>query len=143
MAERHRGVLSLVEHGWRGARECSLQLSQHHIPVTHLVKGHLSREVLAMIRPDPNIRIIGIPRVLFRMWLWRFVGPGTMRGRIGWLLIDHQRTLSDVTWWCRRFRITPVLIRELPHGFELSVDGNTVSMADVFGQTTNLPSQSS
>lgn len=125
---RRGEVLSVVERGWRGARECSLTLNAMAIPVTHLIKGSLSREVRAMIRPYPHIHLVSVPRALFRLWLWWTVGWRTLAGRLRWVLVDQERTLRELTWWCRLWHVTTVLIHEADHGSTLTVQGRPVSL---------------
>jgi len=102
------------------------------IPVTHLIKGYLTPELRAMIRPYPHIRIVSGPRLLFRVWLWGIVLWQTATGRLRWILIDHERTLKEVGWWCRIFHLTPVAIQETAQGYELSVDGQHTSFSSLF-----------
>ena len=133
MAQCRAGVLSGVERGWRGARELSLELSARAIPVTHLIKGHLTRELRAMIQSYPAIQIVSVPRPLFRVWLWGILLRQTATGRLRWLLIDHERTLREVGWWCRLTGQTPVMIHETDSGCDLQVAGQPVSKASLFG----------
>ncbi len=129
-------VLSVVEQGWRGARECSLILRTRGIAVTHLVKGSLSAEVLAMIHPDSLIRIIDVPRATFRARLWALLVWRTMTKRVRWVLVDKERTLRELGGWCRWFGLTPVFIRETTEGFELSVNRRVAKIAEVFRDHT-------
>ena len=125
-------VLSVVERGWFGARQCSLALDAMAIPVTHLIKGYLAPEIRAMIRTYPHIHIVSVPRLLFRAWLWTIMLWQTATGRLRWILIDHERTLKEVGWWCRVFRVTPVVIQQTAQGYELSVDGQDTSFSSLF-----------
>ncbi len=133
LPSRRREVLSLVERGWRGARECSLTLNAMAIPVTHLIKGRLTREVQAMIQPYPGVRIISVPRLAFRLWLWGILLWGTVGGQLHWLLVDHERTLHEVGWWCRAFGFTLVTIRQTDQGYTLHRGAEECSLASVFG----------
>ena len=126
-------VLSGVERGWRGARECSLELQQHGIAVTHVIKGKLPRDLRGLITPYPLIRLVDVPRALFRPCLWIALVAGAARGQLRWLLLDHERTLREVSGWCRAFRITPVLVEEETVGYRLLRDGAPASAAAVFG----------
>jgi hypothetical protein len=102
------------------------------IPVTHLIKGSLSRELRRMIRPYPHIAILSVVRPLFRVWLWWLIATRTFRGRLRWIVLDNERTLRQLSWWCRTFGVTPVSIHELGQHYELCVDGRSVSLASVF-----------
>ena len=102
------------------------------IPVTHLIKGYLNREVLAMIRPYPHIQLMSVPRPLFRAWIWWWLCWWTGTGRLRWLLVDHERTLREVSWWCRAFGPIPVFIREADQGYELQVHGQRLPLTAVF-----------
>ena len=132
-------ALSLVERGWRGARECSLMLRTHGITVTHLIKGSLPAEVLAMIQPYSFIRLIDVPRTAFYLRLWPLLVWGTLRGRLRWVLLDNERTLQVVSGWCRWFGLSLVLIRETPDNYELLIDQCVRPVADVFGLTAQPP----
>lgn len=128
----HGSVLSVVERGWAGARQCSLALAGRDIQVHHLIKGWLGRELRAMIVPYPHIRVRSVPRPLFRAGLWWALVTQPAVGRLRWLLIDHERTWGEVQWWCRMFRVTPLFIRDFDDRFELSSDGRIVPLADAF-----------
>ena len=125
-------VLSLVERGWRGARECSLVLSRRAIPVTHLIKGAVSPEVLAMIEPHPALSMLSVRRGLFRLTAWGLLVAKTLTGRLQWLLIDQERTLTELAWWCRVWGLTPVLIQETAEGYDCWVDGRQVPLDELF-----------
>ena len=126
-------VLSLVERGWAGARQCSMDLSGRGISVHHLIKGHLGRGVRAMIAPVPHVRLTSVPRPLFRFVLWWAVVTETLTGRLRWLIVDHERALGEVQWWCRLFGLTPLFIRDFDDRYELSAGGRIVTAADAFG----------
>ena len=126
-------VLSVVERGWRGARECSLVLRTRGISVTHLVKGSLSADVRAMITPYPLIRVIDVPRTVFRARLWGLLAWRTMTKQVRWVLVDNERTLRELGGWCRWWGLIPVFIRETTDGFELSVNHRIAKIAEVFG----------
>ena len=128
-----KGVLSLVERGWSGARTCSLRLNVIAIPVTHLIKGWLNAEHRAMIEPRPYIRILSVPRPMFRIGMWLALAGSTLTGRLRWVLVDQERTHHEVGWWCRCFRLTPILISETDDGYVLDVGGAPRSFASVFG----------
>ena len=129
---RTGAVLSLVEDGWRGARVCSLALSQRRIPVTHLIKGRLPADVQRMIRPYPHVRMVSAPRSLFPLRAWTMLILGAALGRIRALLVDRPRTLRTLSPWCRIFRVTPLFIRDTPHGFDLEHEGRPVAFDEIF-----------
>ena len=125
-------MLSLVERGWGGARECSLKLQTMGIPVTHLIKGVLGDEVLGMIAPYPNIAIVDVPPLLFRLRFWCAVVAGTLSRRLRWILTDHPKTARELEWWCRWFRLTPVFIEERGGAVAFSVHGQPRSFQEIF-----------
>ena len=131
-------VLSVVERGWRGARQCSLKLSARGIPVTHLLKGWLRPEIRAMIQPVPGVSVIGSPRWCFRAILWFFVLAGTVSGRLRWVIVDHERSLCQVHGWCRRFGVAVLLIRDTREGFELSRDGQPAFLRELLSAGADL-----
>jgi hypothetical protein len=133
MAERRRAVLSLVERGWQGARECSLRLRDRGIAVTHLVKGSLPPDVQVLVPPEPGLRLIGIPRVWFPLALWGWVVPAAAGRRVRWLLLDNERTLRRIGWWCRLTGVRPVFISERPERYELREQGSVRTFEEVFG----------
>lgn len=125
-------ALSLVERGWRGARECSLLLNARHVRVTHLIKGSLTGEVRHMIAPYPFISIHDVPRKLFPIWAWAVLLTQTLRGRLRWVLLDNERTLGRISAWCRWCRVTLVWVREYENHYELWVDGRAQAFHDTF-----------
>ena len=126
-------VLSVVERGWRGARQCSLELQAMAVPVTHLIKGSLSADLLAMIRPYPGIRLVSIPRPLFPIWLWAVLVWRRMTGRLAWVVVDHARTLRRLTRWGRAFGLRPVLIHETEQSYELRLGDRPLPVAALSG----------
>ena len=134
MPERHALVLSLVEHGWRGARECSLILSAREISTLHLIKGSLEREVLAIIEAHPGLRVRDVPRPLFRLALWLVLIGQTLAGRLRWVLVDNDRTLRAVSPWCALCRVVPVLIEPDGNGYRLLVRRRVETVDEVFGR---------
>ncbi len=124
-------LLSLVERGWQGARECSLALAPRGIRVTHLVKGRLPADVRALIQPVEGIAIADAPRWWFRGSLWSRLIWGSLTRRLRWILCDHERTLAAIQPWCGPMGVTPVLIRELAEGAELSVRGRVRTLSEL------------
>ena len=157
---RNREVLSLVEHSWAGARQCSLALGERGIAVTHLIKGRVSREELAMIAPrsvsppkaaqsatadcGPSsretergvapapIRVVSATRLWFRPRWWLMAAGLALRGRLGWCLVDHERTVRELTPLARWLGARVVEIRDHDAGYDLFIDGDAVSLNDAF-----------
>ncbi len=125
-------VLSLVQRGWHGARECSLRLATDHIKVLHLIKGTLTPEVREMIASSPHIRLVDVHRNLFRCWMWAILITQSLNRRLHWVLIDHERTAQELAWWCRCLRLVPVMVRQTGQGYELYVNGQPTSFEQVF-----------
>ena len=128
-----RGVLSVVERGWRGARTCSIVLSAAGVPVTHVIKGYVNRDLRAMIQPYRRMHLISVPRPVFRLGLWCALIVGTVTRRLRWVLVDHERTLREIGWWCRLFDVTPVTIYDTEGGYELYQDGRQRLPGELFG----------
>lgn len=120
-------VLSLVERGWRGARELSLALKDRGVVVTHLIKGRLSKEVREMIRPYPSIRLVDVPKAVFPLACWAWVVTGGLLRRAQWVLVDRDRTASGLDWWCAVLRIGLVRIEERGGGFVVRLGERTVT----------------
>ncbi len=129
-------VLSLVERGWRGARECSLRLNDRRVAVTHVIAGSLDADVRAMIAPRPSIRLRDVPRKLFPVYLWWALLVHAGGGRLRWVLVDNPRTLKRIGWWCRWFGVTPVRIQERDGRYELHVDGRLCPFDEAFSGAT-------
>ena len=105
------------------------------MPVTHLIKGRLEADVRAMIRPYPGVRLISVSRPAFRAWLWSLLMWGTVWGRLKWVLIDHERTLREIAWWCRACGVTPVFIQETAQGYDLRrPDGQRLAVQALAGK---------
>ena len=112
-------VLSLVERGWQAARECSLDLERRGIEVLHLIKGRVDPDVLALITPVPNSRLMSIPRTLFwcvawSCWLWLL-----LRGRLRIVLVDNQRSLERLYWWAQFTHVQLMMVRPGNAGYEV------------------------
>ena len=131
--DSRREVLSLVERGWRGARECSLILGRRQVRVRHLVKGWVSPDVRALIVLQTHESLNSVPRPLFRIRLWLALLGAAARRQGGWVLVDHERTLREIAWWCRVWRWTPVFVQDTDDGYILMVDGQPKPFTTVFG----------
>ncbi len=129
-------MLSLVERGWRGARTCSLELAAQGIGTTHLIKGSVGGDVRALIQPRDGVRIVDVPRGLFRPAVWAYLAGAAVTRRMRWVLADSERTLREVAPWCRVTRAVPLLIRDAPQGYEVVHDGQVVRPSAVFGCAT-------
>ena len=119
-------VLFAVERGWRGARECSRTLSRQGIAVTHVVKGWAPKEVRALVTPLPFVRMVWVPRWWFRLPLWVLLVAGSLRRRVRWVVVDHERTLREVSGWCKRTGVTLLWMQEHEHGYQLLNNGQPI-----------------
>jgi len=123
-------VLSLVEHSWRDARNCSLDLAEHGVTVVHIVKGKLDRSVRDIIRPMPNIRMVVVARSLF----WLVVGWHGLcclvRGRLRGVLVDNERSYKRLHVLGKLAGIPPMLLKHSQNGYELWVGEKRVIYAD-------------
>ena len=126
-------VLSVVERGWRGARECSLALAQRGIPVTHLIRGIVRPEFRAVIRPHAHVRLIDVPRACYAVVLWPSLIVGGVLRRIRWVLVDNERQLGRLQRWAGPLGMTTVLVREGSRGYDLVVGGRLVAIEDLWG----------
>ena len=132
---RSAGVLSFVEHGWRGARECAIAVTAHGIPVTHLIRGQVPPQVLAMIRPLPGERLLTSPRTLYSLGRWWLLCAAAASRRAGWLLVDNERTLGAIAWWSRRCGWKMVLVQEIDNRCVYQEDGRAQTLAEIFELT--------
>lgn len=139
MPEPGRATLALVEHDWRGIRECSLRLRDRGIAVTYLINGTLPADIDELVPRDPLLRLIGMPRRVFRLGLWGILGPMSLLGRLGWLLLDNERTLRQVSGWCRFWRIHPVLVLDTLGDYELREAGTIRTFEELFGPAGDGP----
>ena len=126
------GALSVVERGWRGARECSLALAGRGIPVTHLIRGIVRPEFRAVIRPHTHVRLIDLPRAFYAVVLWPSLIVGGVLRRIRWVLVDNERRLGRLQRWAGPLGMTAVLVREGSCGYELVVGGRLVAIEDLW-----------
>jgi hypothetical protein len=124
-------LLSVVERGWRGARECSLDVARQGIQVTHLIKGRLPPDVRRLIQPVQGIALYDAPRWRFPLLLWTHLVAGALTRRVRWALFDHERTLAAAGRWCRLAGVTAVLIRESGERVELSVQGQPLTLVEL------------
>ena len=85
-----------------------------------------------MIQPVHGVRLVSVPRAMFPASLWGMVVWRTITGRLRWVLIDHERTLQKLSWWCRRWGLMPIIIRERAEGYDFLVNGQPQSLTEVF-----------
>ncbi len=157
MSPKH--VISVVERGWRGARECAVVLNEAGVPVTHLIKGWIGRDVQEMIlspasQPEagpvgariakgnplagermigstPKQRVIAWPRPVFYAGLWLWLAPRMLLGRVRWVLVDHERTYRGLARWAGWCGVRPVMIQEGERGFTLRRNGVCVTVDEL------------
>ena len=129
MPERPTFVLSLVEHGWHAARECSLDMQREGVGFIHIVKGRLNRTVRALIAPQPHIRIVSVPRLLF----WPGVGAlffgSWVMGRLCALLVDNPRSYRRLYRMSRLARVPLTIVQWGDAGYELFFDSAPITRA--------------
>lgn len=105
-------VLSLVERGWQAAREWSLNEKPPEVAVVvHLIKGSLSREVRALIRPVRQVELVAVSRRVFwpvalSLFLWH-----AFRGRLEAVLVDNERSHRRVGAWLHWLRYPETMLR--------------------------------
>ena len=125
-------ALSLVEKGWAGARQVSIELAKRDVPVCHLVKGQLPSALLRILTPYRGMTIRGIPRPWFRMLAWAYLVRAQVRGNGSLILVDNQRTSGWVDRWFPTLRERLVLIQETPQGSpKLFLRGTRVDLSAV------------
>ncbi|MBI4341310.1 MAG: hypothetical protein HY598_03415 [Candidatus Omnitrophica bacterium] len=137
-----RGVLSLVEHGWRSARELALAAAARGVPVVHVVRGRLTPKILAVIGPRPWERFISVPRRLYRIGQWGVVCSAALGRRIRWLVVDNERTLAQLAPWCWLFRWTMILAEEVDNRCVYRIAGRERPLEEIFRLTSSLPVRS-
>ena len=109
-------VLSLVEKGWAGARQLSIHLARAEGEVEHLVRGRISRDVLAVMTPHPGMRIRGIPRQWYKVIVWIRLFVAQRLRQPSLILIDNERTAQWIDRWFPSLRKSVVLVLEAPDG---------------------------
>ncbi len=119
MAERPPIVCSLVERGWRAARECSLDPQQQDVRFLHLVKGRLPRPLRALIAPRPNVRIISVPRQAFWAAAWVMLLGLRGCGRLQGVLVDNEKAWRRVEAFSRAVGAALSLVRPGAERYEL------------------------
>src|SRR5262249_54511388 len=99
-------VLSLVERGWRIARQ--QEIAQPTLRVVHLVKGRLSPSLQRLIRCQKPAQLISYPRNLFWLFAWIWLVLLGLQGRLCAVWVDSDKALQWVSPWCRRCGINAV-----------------------------------
>jgi hypothetical protein len=131
---RTRRAVSLVERGWQAARDCSLQLEGRDVTITHVMKGMVPRDVLALVEPRPWIRVAPVSRLAFRPLMWVIVLVGGITRQVRWVLCDNERTWRELRPWCRRLGVACVEVHLEPLPFTLRIDDQARGLAEVFGR---------
>jgi len=112
-------VLSLVERGWRAARECSLDLREADLEYVHVVKGRLSRAVRAMAAPESGTRLLSVPKALFWPMIVLGVGAGAWSGRLRAVLVDNLRSFRRLQGVSRMLGVLVAIVQDSAAGYEL------------------------
>lgn len=122
-------VLSLVERGWRAARECSLDLQETNVEFLHIVKGRLSRAVRAMVASQPHVRLMSLPKMLFWPVITLLMGAGAVSGWLRGVLVDNPRSFRRLHGIGRAVRVPVAMVQEGVEGYELWVGTEPLSRA--------------
>lgn len=120
-------IVSVVDRGWRGARECSIQLAGQAVEITHVIRGRLDPEIRALIQPYPHERLIDAPRRWHVVWVWGLVLWASRAGRLRWILVDHERRLQKLGPLARAVGARLAYLEEGEHGWRLLIDGHDAS----------------
>jgi hypothetical protein len=130
-------ALSLVERGWRAARECSLALCGDGVATLHLVKGRIGPEVFRLVERPPGMRMAGIPYAWF--WPAAYLVCQWLRasGRLHGVLVDNDRSCRRVSRWLRPGAGRVIVVQEAGDGWRCSRDGTqfpAASWREAFGE---------
>jgi len=123
----------VVEHGWQGARACSLELDAKGWAVTYVIKGWLRPSLRGLITLSDSMRLMTLPRPLFWVGVWVVLVREWARGRCRVLVVDRDRTRQALVRWCRWAGIETVTLRETARGVELYRTHQPESLEAVFG----------
>ena len=93
-------ALSLVEKGWAGARQLSLDLARRGASVRHLVRGTLPPSTRRILTPCVGVSIRGIPARVHRAAVWPHLWWGQVIGGVDLVITDNAKTAG---WVRRRF----------------------------------------
>ena len=129
MPERPALILSLVERGWRAARECSLDIQRDGVCVLHLVKGRLDPELRWLVVREPTTRLISVARRWFWPVAWLVFLRCLSSGRLRSVLVDNERSFRRLQRWTRLTHVNLVMVREGPEGYQLWADHHQVPRA--------------
>ncbi len=105
-------IISLVEKGWTGARQVTIDAVCAGHSVRHFVRGKLPRTVLEVLTPYPNMRIQGYSPRWYRMVVWGALVRRTLSMSTPLVLVDNERALRWVTRWFSWWRNRVVLVPE-------------------------------
>ncbi len=122
-------VLSLVEHGWQAARECSLALECHGVRVVHLVKGSLDRRLRQLIIPHPTIQLIDVSRALFWPAVYGTLVRWRVQGQLRLVLVDNDRTRQRLRRWARWLGLELLKVTQGSDGYELWEGSTRIPLA--------------
>ena len=129
MAEDGVVILSLVEHGWQAARECSLALERHGVRVIHLVKGSLDHRVRQLIIPHATIRMMGMPRALFWPAVYGALVRWRLGGRLRLVLVDNDRSRQRLQRWTAWMKLDLFKVTQGLDSYELWQGGTRIPLA--------------
>jgi len=113
-------VMLLVERGWRGARELAMSLARQQIVCELVIKGDVPKDVLEIITPRKNIRIVSWSRWYFKPAIIFKIIEGRIFGRLRCVIVNKERTLKWISMLTRRFGFETVLLSERGEDIELA-----------------------
>ena len=119
MNHRQGVVVSLVEHGWRAARVCSLERARVSLEFLHVLKGTSAPSLRELVPPRPYIGLMAIHRHLYWPGVAGLLAIRLLQGRLRLLLVDNPRAVRRLGWFGRIARLPVWQIEWSESGYTL------------------------
>lgn len=92
----NRRILFVVESGWKGMREASLEYLKKGYMVDIIIKGYVKNDIIDMITKPDGLRLLFIPRCLFRTYLILYLFTHKLLTDLSTIYVSKERTLRFI-----------------------------------------------
>ena len=110
-------VVCLVETGWKGVRELSIDLVKRGVPSLCIIKGKLDKEILEIITKYEKMSPISIRRKIFKLYIVMIFLKNYALGNTICIIMDSKKNYPWVRAINKILAIKTILLVEKRHNY--------------------------
>lgn len=128
MPKPQKQVVCLAETGWAGIRDLTITLARKRICSTCIIKGKLSREILAIITQYSEISLIPIRRAIYKLFICIVVVKNFLLKSAICLVMDSRKNYPWVSKINSIFGIKTIFLEEKGQTFNLFLNNKPINI---------------